>query len=164
MTQCETLSERMPVLARGAEWTAAEREHLAACGHCAAEWRLLSAAASLGGGIQIDAERVAGAVRARLAADPRPTRSLWVRRAAWVTGLAAAAALFVAIRTAVRTEAVVAASPMVLSELDQLSEQELETLLDDWSDETAKPSAAVSGMGDLTADELERLLSGWEGS
>ncbi|MEZ4455481.1 MAG: hypothetical protein R2882_02865 [Gemmatimonadales bacterium] len=164
MTPCESLSERMPVLARGADWTPAEREHLAACADCAVEWRLVSAAAHLGGGVRIDAHRVAGAVRARLAVEPRPTRNPWVRRAAWVTGLAAAAALFFAVRTVVRPEAAVPAATMVLSELDGLNEQELETLLDDWSDETAKPSAAVSGMGDLTADELERLLSGWEGS
>lgn len=173
MTPCERLSERMPVVAAGADWTPDEAAHLASCPDCAAEWRVVKAAAGVGGQLPaVDPARISARVRARLAAEPAnestviPIRS--ARRGRWLMGLAAAAVLVLAVRAVVRPPAPVdpglaAPTGTVLSELEELSSNELESVLGDWDEEqVGTPAAGVPGLSDLSADELERVLRSWE--
>ena len=168
MTNCEALSERMPEVARGGEWTAEQAHHLAACPGCTDEWRLVAAAAGIGSRVTIDAARVAGRLRTRLAAAPRPAPaiSMFSRRPArWLAGLAAAALLLLVARAIVDRPLTSTTRPgelAVLSELDSLGAPELEAVLEDWTGAAWRPSASVSGLGDLTAEELEKVLGGWE--
>lgn len=172
MTACTRLSDRMLEIRLGGEWTPAEREHLDRCPDCAAEWRLMRAGAAVGAGLPpFDAARIAVAVRGRLAAEP-PAPALLPFRARAVRlaiGLAAAAALILAVGLALRSRtAGVApdstAGVVVLSELEELSAGELEELLGALPApvEVMMPSGAV-GLSDLSAAELERVLAAWEG-
>jgi hypothetical protein len=161
----EHLTERMVDVAHGrSRWTDPEADHLRDCSECAAEWRLTRHAPDLGLGSAIDPERMAEAVLARLAAQPSRRLSPWVRG---VVGLAAAAAIvIVALRAGPGNPAVPEALPpvTVLSELDDLTHDELLTVLDvldPLPDETAFPDAAP--LGDLTPSELERVLRSMEG-
>lgn len=173
MTGCTRLSDRMLDIRMGAEWTSAERAHLAECPDCAAEWRLIQAAAALGARLRLpDSERIAGAVLDRLAREPAaepgtaglagPGRRLGV----WWAGGLVAAALMLAVALALWPSR--PADPgrqlVVLSELEDLSAGELEGLLGELpsADQVAMPSGAM-GMSDLSAAELERVLAAWEG-
>jgi hypothetical protein len=167
MTSCESMSDRMPAVAHGGEWTAGEADHLTTCPECAAEWRLIRASAAIAAGIGFDADRVSERVRARLATDPpaaTPVVSIRSRRrVGWLVGIAAAAALAVfAVRAARSPAEVVAPDTAMLTELDGLDVAELGEVLEDWKVVSWKPSESVSGLGDLTAEELEQVLSGWE--
>lgn len=166
MTICERLSDRMPMVASGAaQWAAEERDHLATCPECAAEWRLIGAASRLGATAPpIDAARVAAAVRARLAAEPRGATVIPIARPrqSWLWGLAAAAVVVLAVSLARRPSSpgIGGGAPgQVLSELDELSAAELETVLAELSEPTG---VADGSMGDLSTDELQRVLRDWE--
>lgn len=170
MTPCERLSDRMAkVAAGGAGWTADEAGHLAACADCAAEWRLQSATGHLGRRLPpLDPARIATRLHQELATD-RPEVVPLTRRGPvrWALGLAAAAALILAVRMVGPSvgsgpaDAVVPGG--VLSELDDLSGQELASVLEVIEADRPGPSVEEPGLGDLTADELERLLRNWEG-
>jgi hypothetical protein len=158
------LTERMVDVAHGrCTWTDLEAAHLAGCPECAAEWRLTVCAADAGIGVQVDTERMAEAVLARLAAQPARRRSF-----GWVVGLAAAAAIVIFSLQARlgQPTAPAAAVPAatVLSELDDLTHDELLTVLDALDplpDDAAVPVATP--LGDLTPGELERVLRSLEG-
>jgi hypothetical protein len=143
-------------------WTGPEAAHLAACPDCAADWRLTARAADVGIGVQVDPDRLAAAVVARLAAPParRPSSG-------WVVGLAAAAAVVVfALQAGPGKPTVPAPAPAatVLSELDDLTHDELLTVrdaLDPLPDDATVPVATP--LGDLSPGELERVLRSLEG-
>jgi len=162
----EHLTEHMVDAAHGRyTWTDPEAAHLAGCPECAAEWRLTVAAADVGIGVPVDTERMAEAVIARLAA-PRD-RLLSAHRSRWILGLAAAAAIVIfalQVRPGQPTAPAAVPAATVLSELDDLTHDELLTVLDALDplpDEATVPVATP--LGDLTAGELERVLRSLEG-
>ena len=164
MSHGEHLTERMVDVAHGRRsWTDPEAAHLRVCSECAAEWRLTARATEVGIGIEVDAARLADAVMARLAAHPA-LPSLWSR---WGVGLAAAAAIVLfALQAGPGKPTAPAPVPpaTVLSELDDLTHEELLTVLDALDplpDDAAVPEAAP--LGDLTPGELERVLRSMEG-
>lgn len=168
MTPCERMTDRMPEVAAGLHvWTAVEAGHLAACADCAAEWRLVQLVRNTPARMDLDPARVAAGVRRRLAA-PAEGRVLALRRRPLVrvvAALAAAALLVVALRPVLFDREVPAVDPgSVLTELRDLDSRELTQILDDWAPaESGPPVAAfVSGLGDLSADELEVILQGLE--
>lgn len=170
MTDCIDLSDRMPAVAAGrAEWSPAEAAHLAGCADCTAEWRLMAAARGLGAtASRVDPAAMAARVTARLAA-PAPTRVLRFRlpRGGWVVGLAAAAAVVLAVvvprRPSVPGPPAAAVAGQALPELDDLSTAELEAILREVEGPPTADVVEPSGMGDLNAGELERVLRSWEG-
>lgn len=98
MTDCTRLSDRMPDVALGrSRWTAPEERHLATCADCRAEWRIVSAARRLGAALPAPTDPAVSAARVlgRLAEDQTRRRT---RGHAWMAaGLAAAAALALAV-------------------------------------------------------------------
>jgi hypothetical protein len=116
----------------------------------------------MGIGVQFDPDRLAEAVLARLAAQPARRSSF-----GWVVGLAAAAAIVIfALQGRPGQPTVPAPVPAatVLSELDDLTHEELLTVLDALDplpDEATVPVATP--LGDLTPGELERVLRAMEG-
>lgn len=172
MNQCTRLSDRMPEVAAGrTPWQAEEARHLLACPACAAEWRLVGAAAGLGRevGQRMDPAGMAVSVANRLRAAPAAAagRASWIRRVA-VPGAAAAA-----IALAVWFGLPASGGPgepvtimAVLPELDGLEASELESLVEDFAeveDPTIRPLEAPQTLDDLTDSELESLLRMMEG-
>jgi hypothetical protein len=165
VTMCERLSDRMPAVAAGlVAWAADERAHLVECVDCASEWRLVEATGLLGVP-PIDPARVSAAVRARLAAEPRGAAVIPISRPkrTWIWGVAAAAVLVLAVSLnrsgPTSPSGVVAAPGPVLTELDELTATELETVLA----ELEEPAGvADDGTGDLSTDELQQVLQEWE--
>lgn len=174
---CESLSDRMPTVAKGAEvWDQEEAEHLAWCRDCQAEWAVIAPLALAAAAVadpEIDLDRVADAVNARLRASRGVlsiTRSglssRWYRPLA---GLAAAAALvlaFASLRPNAVDEPVASREPTAIPELDALFESELELLLATLAPTPNDIELLPSGiprLGDLTDDELELLLETVEG-
>ena len=97
MIACEWLCERMAEVAHGQSgWTLEESAHLASCAECAAEWDLVAAGHRLGRDLEgrLDTAAIANRVVDRLAAARRVDR--W-RRTGLLVGLAAAAALVIAV-------------------------------------------------------------------
>ena len=103
MTTCTQLSDRMPDVAHGtSRWTETEERHLATCADCRAEWELVTAASRLGAGLRSPADPalVSTLLLERLARERQRTRS---RTRLWTAaGLAAAAAVILAVWTAPR--------------------------------------------------------------
>lgn len=188
MTACGRLSDRMPEVAADGEWSAAEAAHLAGCADCMAEWNVVRRTVSLGAGFTLRQEpaAIARAVLDRVAEAKRAERrrSGIVRRAAataaaasivlacWVTLHRPPAApanpianeLPVARTGAARAPDSTATLTLDVAELDGLSTAELKDLLDRMdvplsTGRTVDPSRA----GDLTHDELERVLRSLEG-
>jgi len=174
MTMCDRLSERMVAVARGeSSWTEEEAAHVASCRDCGSEWRVVSAAAAVGARLpELNIARISARVRERLA-EPATSiesglrargRGRWTN---WAIGLAAAAMLVLAVRLTRKPPTpvppIAVESALVLSELDELSASELEEVLTELDGSGGVPGADGSGLGDLTADELERVLRSWEG-
>lgn len=173
MNECHNLSDRMPeVAAQVSRWTAEEAAHLLACPECAAEWRLVGVATTLGSGAasRIRPDQVADRVAARLRESPAesstPARP-WVRRA--ILPFAAAAALVATVWFG-RPTPVPQDEPVtlfaVLPELDDLDETELESLVEVYTGTEAdplRPLDAAESFGDLSDTELESLLRLMEG-
>jgi predicted anti-sigma-YlaC factor YlaD len=181
MTECERMSDRMPLVARGAAtWSGAEAAHLAECEACAAEWRLVGAALGLGAGIALrespDAMAAAllGRLRAVEAEDRRRRRAM--AAVSW-GGLALAASLLLALllrspgaSPAAATDSVEVAvsgtAPFAVSlpELEDADAEELQAVLDAF-DAPLGESAPLDrgGMADVEADDLRRVLRAWEG-
>jgi hypothetical protein len=178
----------MPAVAAGGAWTPAEAAHLAACAECRTEWGLVERGANLGRSFTLEREpdAIARAVLDRVAAAKRDDRRR-ERLARRVAGLAAAACIALAawatvhrsyrgptdwdpgpvpvagVETASLPDSS-AALRLDLAELDGMSAGELQELLDRMdpplsTGHTVDPSRA----GDLTQDELERLLRSLEG-
>jgi hypothetical protein len=98
MNPCTQLSERMPDVALGrARWTPEDERHLAGCDDCRAEWSLVSTASRLGARLPaIDPERVAEGAMERIRRE-RVHAGARTRRIAVLGGLAAAAAVALAV-------------------------------------------------------------------
>jgi len=163
-------SERLPPVAHGlARWSVEESAHLERCAECRLEWDLVRSARTLG---RAPAERIAPARTAatlarRLRTAPISSPGGLPRRAGWLLGVAAAAALAFAVlssRGETHTDALPSGAEIaVLHELDGLTAAELEAVL-----ETIPPAAdeAVhvesAPIGDLSAKNLERMLHSME--
>ncbi len=171
MTACERLSDRMPDVARGtASWSRDDADHLSRCASCQDEWELVRAAAThgLALGMRVDAGRLAQVVERRLERVPavRPaTRAGW--RTAWPVALAAGVALLLWIGP--RPQQPDAAAPevtvAVLHELDDLSDSELEAMLEAVEDPAALDYRSLDtpeSLGDLSDAELQLLLNSME--
>lgn len=172
------LADRMPRVALGQdEWTPAELGRVAADADLAAEWRVVQAAARLGdrGAALVDPQRVAVAVTARLDTPVPVSGRSGPRRAWWaVTGLAAAAALFLVVWPAVRGPAGPAPAPapvaasgaltIDLPELEALDETSLAQVLQGvgptGTGGTLESTTAPAS--DLTETELHTLLGEFE--
>ena len=166
MTSCEEMLDRMPAVALGAaQWTEEEAQHLAGCASCQAEFSLVQGAKTLGSqAAALDVERLGVAVLARLRPERRTSR--W-RRAGWVTGLAAAAAVVLVVwgRGPHKTGGPVhEAFRIPVAELDSLDNRELESVLEDLDAPLGDGSLnGSSGLGDLDDGQLERVLRSLEG-
>jgi hypothetical protein len=172
MNDCERLSDRMPEVAlhRGV-WTAEEAAHLATCAECRAEWELIQAARDLDARAPTiaDPSALAADVLSRLAAE----RAKLVRaRRAWsFAGLAAAAAIAVAVlagrqvETTQGPQVVAEGEPLVpLPELDGLETAQLDTLLQSLDRPVAGGSTLdASTLGEYEDGELEQVFATWEG-
>jgi predicted anti-sigma-YlaC factor YlaD len=174
VSMCEACSDRMPAVASGrSEWSAAEREHLAGCRHCAAEWKLVSATAALGRSVAVDPGVIAPRLLERVrAAEHQERRRRWLRRSAQVVGLAAAALVLIMVprrgNGPVRQVPVTAASKaadLQLAELDGAAPAELQAVLAEF-DEPEVPASALDGpdVEGLDVSQVERALRSWEES
>ena len=174
MIDCRLLSDRMPAVAHGTmRWDAAEAAHLESCASCRPEWELVQAGASLGAGValSLDTPRVAQAVLRQLREAPAPQPIPGVRRIGrWAVALAAAAAIVLAVqlarphRTNPVDAALVAPSGPVLQELDGLTADELQSLLESFSPAVeALPHLESAPLDNLNPQELERMLRSLEG-
>ena len=174
MSDCERLSDRMPVVALGqAEWTPDETRHLGECMSCRREWELVQAASRLGKdiGLTLDPVAIAAGVLHRLQQAREVGR---LRRRAWsFAGLAAAAALIAAIWTGGLNSgtsklpplgtAVAGRLTIPLPELESLEPAELDSVLQTMDEPSGGSTADDPALGDLNNDELERVLNTWEG-
>lgn len=165
--------DRLSDAARDASWRADESAHLAGCADCRHELSILAAAGRLGVAemASLASGRVAEAVLHRLATAPEATRIDVLRRPArWLAGLAAAAALVLAVwygsARAPSAADLVESAPIefsVLHELDGLDEPELEEVLKSMP----APSGDVSHLepvsfDQLNVNDLERVLRSME--
>ena len=175
MSDCEWLSDRMPVIGLGrAAWTADEIRHLNACESCQQEWELVQAVSRLGedAGLALDPAALAGRVIRRLDGDREDRR---LRRRAWsFGGLAAAAALVAAVWTGGLEDgpprlgpvdaAVAGQLSIPLPELESLEPAELDSVLQTMDEPIVSGSTGDDpALTDLNTDELERVLDSWEG-
>jgi hypothetical protein len=176
MTDCGWLSDRIPAVVLGdAEWTPQEIQHLQECRACQQEWEVVRAASRLGRRreAEIDTEALATSVLQRLR-DERPASH--VRRRNWVvSGLAAAAAIIMAIwagsgrdpaATSGQNGSLAATQLEIpLPELENLEAAELDTVLQamDEPNNLRDPGEGEPELSDLNSDELERVLDTWEG-
>jgi len=167
MTTCEHLSDRMPDIAHGRDTlSATDSRHLAECGSCAIEWRVISAGPMIGAGLQIDADPIAHKVVTRLR-EPISRPTLLPRR--WVHGLiglaAAAAIAIVALpdRTAMPGAPTDENRIALFPELRMLTEVELQSVLEASDGPGISSAIVVPQLGDLTEDEMARLLRSLEG-
>lgn len=165
-------TDRLADAARDASWSGAESAHLAECATCRHELDIVAAAGRLGVAemASLVSGRVAEAVLDRLATAPPASRIGVLRRPApWLAGLAAAAALILAVWYGSRAPSatdVIEPTPIelsVLHELDGLDEPELEVVLESMP----APAGAVSHLEPVSFDELnvndlERVLRSME--
>jgi hypothetical protein len=165
----------MPVVALGqAGWTPDEIAHLNECGSCRREWELVQLASRLGedAGLSLDPAVTAVGVLRRLNGEREDGR---LRRRAWsLAGLAAAAAVLVAIWTGglqggpskdqAASTAVAGRLSIPLPELESLEPAELDSVLQTMDEPNVSGSTGDDpALGDLNNDELERVLDSWEG-
>ncbi len=176
MKDCGWLSDRIPAVVLGrAQWTPQEVRHLQECAACEQEWRVVLAASRLGQGVQgrIDTEATTASLLRKLRDERRADRA---RHRTWTLGgLAAAAAIAVAVWTgspgefsdrAGQTGPLAAAQLEIpLPELENLQPAELDSVLQTMDDPNnfRDPSTGDPELSDLTSDELERVLDTWEG-
>jgi hypothetical protein len=180
MMDCARLSDRMPDVALGrSPWSPEEADHLSACAGCQEEWKLVRLAGGLGEGLRagLDPATIATTVLQRVASD----RHRAVQRRWSVAGLAAAATIALGVwygrgqpgqslptpagvPVATAPSARVTELAIPLPELDQLQEPELDSLLQTISPPlTSGSTLEEPSMGDLDDQELEEVLSTWEG-
>ena len=174
MSECESIQDRMPLIASGAAvWTDPESAHLAGCADCSATWQIVETARALGESAarRVDPAQVGGAVLARLREERRAAR--W-KRGGWIAGLAAAAAIVLIVwgksapgglgGPSVPVAAVTQPLRVPLAELERLDAAQLEAVLDG-IDQPLGAGAAPDAphLGDLDDHELERVLRSLEG-
>ena len=171
MIDCAELTDRMADVRHGREvWTDAEAAHLADCPKCAAEWRLVDAGAALHSDLAISPDRIRAAVLERLRREPTTV----VRRIPWrgvtlaITGIAAALVLFFALprqqAAAPPTSAAVVATTPLIPELNDLSDSELESVVQMLQASVNDGGAGgLPRLGDLDETQLEQLLRAEEG-
>ena len=175
MSNCAELCERMPAVAGGRDaWSGSELQHLASCGDCAAEWRVVQMGVVLAGDVAVNADRIAAAVisglRQPAAAEATVLRFRW--RGPLVGIMAAAAAVALLIWAPRRGHAPgsddgdSAAALAMLPELGGLSNGELAAVLQtiDAAPVDAGASSDAPHLDDLTDAQLERLLQSMGGS
>ncbi len=176
MTMCDAVSDRMPVVASGrGEWTATEREHLAGCAECSAEWELVSVAATMGRDVTVDAARLTSGLLERLHGAAREDqRNRRVRRVT-VVGLLAIAAMLLLVmvpRNGGVTPGrqgpaigITLPAELQLAELDDAAPAELEMVLVEF-DEPAVPGSSLDGpdLEGLDMSQVEGALRSWEES
>ena len=175
MSDCEQLSDRMPVVALGqAGWTPDEIRHLSECESCRREWKLVQLASRLGeeAGRSLQPTAIAAGVLRRLDRDREDGRR---RRRVWsFAGLAAAAAVVAALWTGGLQDgpsrvqpvgtAVAGRLSIPLPELEDLEPAELDSVLQTMDESAISGSTGDDpALGDLNTDELERVLNSWEG-
>lgn len=174
MTHCEQLSDRMPEVARGrAAWSRSEAEHLATCGECQAEWDLVRVAATHGMslGMQVDVAGLTAAVERRIRAAeaaPVPAKAGPLRRVALPLAIAAGLSLMIWGGPQRQPDGTPGTATVmaVLHELDDFSPAELEAMLELVPEVTTTEYRSLDtpeSLGDLSAEELEMLLSSMEG-
>jgi hypothetical protein len=175
---CGTLTDKMPLVAHGtASWSAGDLAHLSACADCAAEWELVQSTARLGerAAGRLDTARLATAVLDEV--RTRKQRDRW-GRGGWIAGLAAAAAVVLAVSLqgppvrppvalAVDSgaeQAVTVGMHLPLAELESLDQNQLESVLDALEAPVGEvnPGPAPS-FGDLNDSQLESVLRSLEG-
>jgi hypothetical protein len=152
-------------------WSDDERHHLASCEACAAEWRLVQAAGSLGAGLRMpDPAALAGTVLARVrAADAGARRKRQVVRLGGLVGLAAAAALAVSVLVRQQPQSEPGGvSPVAfdlpLAELEGASDDELRAVLAEFEPPISEGQSVGEEFDGMDATEVERALSAWEES
>ena len=175
MTDCGWLSDRIPAVVLGrAEWTPQELQHLQECRSCQEEWEVVRAAGRLAEGpeIVVDTDAVASRVIQRLRDEQERTH---IRRRTWaVSGLAAAAAIIIAISTGniekpaatthQNSPLATAQLEIPLPELESLQAAELDTVLQAMDENNLRDSGDEEPeLSDLNSDELQRVLDTWEG-
>jgi len=169
MIACEWLCERMAEVAHGRSgWTLEESAHLASCAECAAEWGLVAAGGRLGRDLEgrLDTAAIANRVVDRLAAARRVDR--W-RRTGLLVGLAAAAALVIAVWPARHPppQQIARSSQTLtvpLAELDGLDSGQLQAVLETLDAPlSSEASIAIPTLGDLDEQQMERVLRSLEG-
>ena len=171
MNLCERISDRMPDVASGkAAWSRDERQHVASCDACAAEWRLVQSVQGLGARLPMTdpvvlATAVLAQVRGAEAGDRRTRRAL---RLGGLVGLAAAAALAVTVlvREPRRSGPIVApvAFELPLAELEGASDDELRAVLAEFEPPISDGHSVGVGLDGMDANEVERALRAWEES
>ncbi|MGH7584563.1 MAG: hypothetical protein ACREL5_15220 [Gemmatimonadales bacterium] len=169
MSGCDSLRERMPDVVHGGAWTEDEAAHLAGCPDCAEEWRLVRAGAALHAGLIVDADRVAGAVVARLrAVEPaEPRRLPWRGALVGLAALAAGLLLVVSVPRRAPTEFAVAPDTggiMILPELEALTQVELDSVAQSFQSAGSPGGALVPRLDQLTDGELAELLQSQGGN
>lgn len=176
MSECGWLSDRMPAVVLGrAQWTAQEVQHLRQCGTCQQEWEVVRVAHRLGveAGESLDLTRLASTVLSRVTRDRASERR---HRRTWTFGgLAAAAAMLVALWTGALSPEVDSASPAAslaaggaleipLPELESLQPAELDSVLQTMDEPNGRgANTEEPDLADLNSEELERVLHSWEG-
>jgi hypothetical protein len=164
----EVIQDRMPEVARGsARWDAADRDHLAACAECGAEWDLVRAAAGVGMRVEreFDATAAARVVTARLLRI-RPVHRRPVVRT--LVGLAAAAAIVLVLYRPAAPAPLPAPVPVVegrlFPALDSLNTEELTVIADGLGTPLAEtPLGTPRSLDDLDSTQLARVLRALEG-
>jgi len=175
MSECEWLSDRMPVIALGrAQWTPDEIRHLNECESCRREWELVQRVSQLGedAGLALDSAAITAGVLRRLDVAREAGRR---RRRGWTfAGLAAAAGLVAAIWAGGLENGSPTIQPVgttvagrlsiPLPELESLEPVELDSVLQTMDESIVSgPTGDDPALGDLNNDELERVLNSWEG-
>jgi hypothetical protein len=176
MNDCEALVDLMPMVAAGrAAWPAGAEAHLRNCADCQAAWRLIGAAARLGGQAPqaIDFDAVAAGVSGRLRAARRSDRRR--RGLGGVTLLAAAAAVALIVWRG--HPATVAPGPeagtltpgaqalvIPVSGLDDLDAGQLQAI-DRQLDGPLGTAGSVGGpaLEELSPEEMSQVLSTYQG-
>jgi predicted anti-sigma-YlaC factor YlaD len=174
MSECERLSDRMPMIAQDqAEWTPDEIQHLGECQSCRREWDLVQLVNQLGvdQGLALDPTAIAARVVRRLELERQARR----RRRSWTfSGLAAVAAMVAVVWAGGLKGGVTHVPPagtavatrisIPLPELETLEPVELDSVLQTMDESIlGGPTGEEPALGDLNNDELERVLNSWEG-
>ena len=164
MTDCVSLSDRMPAVALGrSAWTLEEAGHLRHCRDCQDEWDLIRQSVDLGKTVaaEVDPSRTARVVLQRLAAERERLR---LRKESWsFTALASAAAVAAMLWAGRPPTSIPVAVPLPgatalqlpLPELDNLQPGELNSVLQTLDEPYIGDSTDSSAADDLDDEVLD---------